>query len=852
MSFGTPAPAPVAAPDPQTLFKERFAQMAHDNLASRLPDVSDRISAFEVLDVDENTGQAVGVFAFTAGNSEVHIPVILSGIQIEPIDVMYLPDSRQWLPLTPKWVEFLDSVDANYLGNARKAPTGLQTDMDIRNVMVPPMTGRYSYASANGCLLDYLRRAGNRARKHAVAVMTARPTLAKLAFDLYGVAELTEAVRHREPPPAVEKIAFYDGDSDWGEMATAFGQHAPRAMSQLTALGYAVLDRRPRTKTAVYVETLSRRITPNEPGVYRLYLKDRRSRLALIIPAPQELSRTTRYGTTPTRVTTPPVDIWETRPTSPSENVTYLIYTQDGEAEQVRGPILARPVEREAANVAAWLAEVFARNDPPAPGRGTFLRFKDGRLQATTLIKIVNVSDLGDGEKLIKAYSNSGGQTYIRMGPSYRYKQISVMSTGEGADVWGGGGSDSAEVRIPDTYCWVPVKDLDAALVVRTANDVVGVAAADPKMATAVVVRVVHNAGSYRVNGSSVGSRAKAAHVLLRDFGLSVVSAENMLKRAAVEGQAEAAAMDSAQLAAGDQAGVVGGDPGMDPSMMDPATMDPSMMDPSMTAPDPTAMALQSAQQEVMTLIQMQQQEVTRRLEEQQRILAAQQEAIDLVMQRSQELLGGAPPMDPLSASMMSQQLTDQNMAQAPPAGLGGGAAYADAGPSPEPVPEGSLAAGAPTLGAGDVPVGPSTGMPSGMPADMGPGQPAGLGPSSGMSPVPPSTPEDVAQAAPGALDASMLASMATSEGLESLGVDYLPQLREAVSILARTLTDLRIKAPTLRDQLGDRAYEEQVERLRRGLTNLGPLTLDLHRNALLFRGSGATAGDQDSVHDSV
>jgi len=137
------------AADEQQLFEDKFGQMAYQAFSSKFPDLVTEIVTFKILDADLATGTAVGAFILEQESDYVYVPAVLSENELKPFDLMYVKAKDIFLPLTNDWLEEVKKGTISSLGEGSKLPETVPTDVDIRNIVVPPTTGRYSYASYN-------------------------------------------------------------------------------------------------------------------------------------------------------------------------------------------------------------------------------------------------------------------------------------------------------------------------------------------------------------------------------------------------------------------------------------------------------------------------------------------------------------------------------------------------------------------------------------------------------------------------------------------------------------------------------------------------------------------------------
>src|SRR5882672_2814273 len=315
------------SPDQATsLFESGLSEMAYQLLTQRVPDLVPDVVTFKVLSTDVDKGYGVGAFVVSRHGQSLYVPVVMSNSAIKPLDIMYHKALNMFLPLNKGWLDELSKAGLATLGAGVKTPETLYTDVDIRNIVVPPITGRFSYASAvqdveqvmstdnlvkegdakePELLLPLLRSASNRVKAAFQRVLARNPRVLKAAAAAYGVSELTAALR-----PGLEKIAakqnfggalwIADKDTTPSEFHRLFGDKAGEAYAGVRREGYAVRDDRTSHNLTVQVQPYERWIEPNQPGVYVLYESSGKERPALVISDPIDvLGEGTQYGRRP-------------------------------------------------------------------------------------------------------------------------------------------------------------------------------------------------------------------------------------------------------------------------------------------------------------------------------------------------------------------------------------------------------------------------------------------------------------------------------------------------------------------------------------------------------------------------
>jgi hypothetical protein len=139
-------------PSPEALtasFEQQFGQMAYEAFSGKFPDLVNSIVTFKILDSDTDNNVATGAFILENQGQFIYVPTVLSDNMLKPFDIMYVKGKDIFLPMTREWIDEVGKVGLSSMGEGTKLPKTVATDVDIRNIVVPPTTGRYSYASAD-------------------------------------------------------------------------------------------------------------------------------------------------------------------------------------------------------------------------------------------------------------------------------------------------------------------------------------------------------------------------------------------------------------------------------------------------------------------------------------------------------------------------------------------------------------------------------------------------------------------------------------------------------------------------------------------------------------------------------
>ena len=129
------------------MFEQQLGQMAYQNFAAKFPDLVEHIVTFKTLGSDAEAGSGFGTFILDLSGETVYVAATFHDSGLSPLEIMYVKSRDAFVPFTTDWVREVERSAHQELGTPAKLPDTVATDVDIRNLVVPPTTGRYSYAS---------------------------------------------------------------------------------------------------------------------------------------------------------------------------------------------------------------------------------------------------------------------------------------------------------------------------------------------------------------------------------------------------------------------------------------------------------------------------------------------------------------------------------------------------------------------------------------------------------------------------------------------------------------------------------------------------------------------------------
>ena len=794
---------------PEDLFRQGFSDLAMQQVHLKLPDLAQRMVSFAIIDSDPSTDSAVGTSIIDINGLEVHIPIVMAENDMFPLDMMYVQPMDTFLPLTSDWLRFLAAKQSAYMGQAQETPDTLSSDKDIRNLVIPPSTGRYAYAAAGGkqLLPAYLSEASNAVKTAFVKTLKKHEKIAAWIFNHYDVDELRDAIKLRH---AAEKRAnstmlnpaFVTLETPVREIKSLFAEDTPRVMTQIAEKGYAARDMRPRESltSALLIDSEVTLEDPHMTGFYRVFLKNNETRNALVFPKLLEpggpFASRHYFGLRDDHV-------------GARHDTPKLAIFEDGTVVVTNKPLLTEVLQAsEVPESLKKYIDLPRARSPRNNQRGMFVAFEGHRGEASLPFKINSVVRDGDTLRMDVEDYNYNRYLIIQQ-PNAAIRRAIYYSNDEGflsrsnrpvprhmcSDSGERPGVTRGTLYIPDHYRFVPCADFEEpGILATTARDVL-----DRYLRSLVerggrVVKVACDGLSYYVDGKDLGSRRDAVEKLAVHHSLAVEAVETLLDRVSggttwTTKTAEVLLLDAptrTKIAQGPPPA-----PPMDPNAppMDPNAppMDPNAPPPPAPMPSPVEIAAQQIAQELMA----QQGQLEQQIMTQQQALQNQIMTLQEVMTRAQQIayemgMGPPPPEPPQGAP----------------------------GPGAAPGPQG----------------GP-------MPPQGGPMPPQG-GPMPPQGGAPVEQPQAMEQAMmledPELFDTAAIASIASNNDFDRTVVGFLPELQSTLDTLGRLLLDLRAKKSSHIAELGDKLYEENHTRTAELFAQLGQLIVRLQNASSL------------------
>lgn len=838
----------------KALFDQGLSQMAYNVLLSKLPNVAQDVVTFKVLDTDHEGGSGVGAFVLSRRGQTLYVPVVMADNQIKPLDILYHKDLNVFLPLTKDWLSELDKQSLGEMGQGVTPPKMMPTDVDIRNTVVPPTTGRYSYASDRTvdnavkqasrvfdearvhedtklAFLDFLRKAPSRVKKAAAQLLETRPTMLKQAVYFYGEKPLIEALKVADYGGGIKHTggALYvvDDKTPTQEFKDIFGPKSPAAFSGVKVKGYYAKDTRSNLNRALAVQPYLDLHAPKDSGAYKLWKSDGKPVVALVVANPIDIFGGASGKRIPARnIRFRPANLAPADPLQ-GHNSRYRVPGKTGYKDEFHvdryigitesgelidsNDLLGTQVSMKQLEGSSVFQKTVGEASAAGPRKGQhgiFVQKRGAAFVATAPVTIEAISNDSQGNKRIEVSGAWGRKTLV----TDAHSPVSKLMVPQQGDI----------VYLPADFVWFPANGtLTQRDFLTTPKDIFNWTIDAMRYEGAEKVKVSKYTGEpgYLIGNDYAANMPQALKKLAMKANIGVEDAEYALKQASENGRYEFWTVSQDRF----------------PKVMarlkvaEAAQQQPQQADPAQQAMDQMQMA-QMQQPQGPSPVDMAVAEQMQNIQAQMTALQQMQQMVQTIQQRASMIAGGggAAAAPAAAAAAMGGPMDPSMMgAGAPVPGMGGGQ------PPQQPMMGGQPGMDPSMMGQQDpnAQQQPPAAMMSSDDGSM----------DTLMQQVNPQFVEQAGQLNDaGAFDAAALASMAQNPSLKELVSGYLPNLEKSLDNLGRVLLTLWMDEVRIKDEIGDEAFISIEDNLRSTFRGMGELILKINRNTTVLNSSKA------------
>lgn len=267
-----------------------FFSLAFQALQEKLKNILPYLVGFELVQKSDDGTKAVGVFGFKSNKGEImFVPAFFVNGTIKGMDLLYSKNNEQFYPLNEDFAEMFLKDDAGQAGTkSDESRQSIQSDisaLDMRNMVVPPRTGKYTYASC----LDYVKDCDNSVKKTFKAIIEKNADFCETLLRYYPIEKIAEALV--ETPG--KKYRDDDQVKILNEGETFDTKNLDEAeKEQLATHGFLLIDKRPEDKKSKFAPVnLALKFTnPTYSGFYPYLTETGEIRYGMILVRPEQLN----------------------------------------------------------------------------------------------------------------------------------------------------------------------------------------------------------------------------------------------------------------------------------------------------------------------------------------------------------------------------------------------------------------------------------------------------------------------------------------------------------------------------------------------------------------------------------
>jgi hypothetical protein len=299
---------------PADELESSFFQLAFQQLQDKLKNLLPHLVGFEIVNKNDEGTKAVGVFGLKSSTGKVlFIPAFFINGTVKGLDLLYAKDSEQFFPLNEDFCEMLLGNTTTEQGRkSDETRQDILSDMsalDMRNMVVPPRTGKYTYASANEelvyptfhdlvkaslyspnhTILDYVKNSNIKTKKIFNNCIEKDAQFCEALLRYYPLEKIADSLmelpgkEYRKPEQVQilnEGEAFNSNNLNEAEK------------EQLATKGFLIIDNRDETKKSKFAPVnLALKFTnPTDTGFYPYLTDSGEIRYGLIIVRPSQLN----------------------------------------------------------------------------------------------------------------------------------------------------------------------------------------------------------------------------------------------------------------------------------------------------------------------------------------------------------------------------------------------------------------------------------------------------------------------------------------------------------------------------------------------------------------------------------
>lgn len=173
-----------------------FYDIALAKLLQTLPELSTYIVTFKDVsaDIPEGSDMKVGIFILRAGSEYLYVPVVAKDDNIYPIDSVFFAGTSKFFPLTKKTLASIEGLAQTSQGKPTKIPNTVVQNPDLSQLINPPRTGKFAYASSSR-LGDFLQSMPDNLKKFTIEKIASEHSMYENLHSLFGLKDIFDSLK---------------------------------------------------------------------------------------------------------------------------------------------------------------------------------------------------------------------------------------------------------------------------------------------------------------------------------------------------------------------------------------------------------------------------------------------------------------------------------------------------------------------------------------------------------------------------------------------------------------------------------------------------------------------------------
>jgi len=172
-----------------------FSDLALAKFLQVAPELGSMILNFSELTEElGDSDMRVGVFSLRIGEGVAFIPVVAQGDNIFPIDSIFVEDEAQFKPLTKSTINSLLNSVSMSPGKSAKIPKGVDRNPSVYNMINPPRTGKFVYASTSR-LTEFLSILPDHLKQFTFEKISSDKTVYESLDKIFGLKTIFEVLQ---------------------------------------------------------------------------------------------------------------------------------------------------------------------------------------------------------------------------------------------------------------------------------------------------------------------------------------------------------------------------------------------------------------------------------------------------------------------------------------------------------------------------------------------------------------------------------------------------------------------------------------------------------------------------------